>query len=256
MRLFSAGMIDTICSNYTCNQRASELRCPFVKSLFIEQDRHSGLKYARIKPKRTDLWRGMQTAVSEFESTIRASVATSGEESVRDETRRNVYLDYSASTPVDQRVLEAMMPYFGEVYGNSTSAHMQGRRAESAIEDARLMIANVLNCRPTEVIFTSCGSESDNLAIRGAIFPARRQRKPSRLITTPVEHSAVTNTVLQLSEQMDIEADIVPVDRFGMVDADSFRAACQQGGALASVIYANNELGSIKRPGWTVSHRS
>ena len=144
-----------------------------------------------------------------------------------------------------QRVVEAMMPYFGEVYGNSTSAHKQGRRAESAIEDARLMIANVLNCRPTEVIFTSCGSESDNLAIRGAIFPARRQRKPSRLITTPVEHSAVTNTVLQLSEQMDIEADIVPVDRFGMVDADSFRAACQQGGALASVIYANNELGSI-----------
>ena len=109
-------------------------------------------------------------------------------------TRREVYLDYSASTPVDARVMEAMKPYFCEVYGNSTSSHRQGRLGEAAIEEARARVARILNCQPSEVVFTSCGSESDNLAIRGAAWRARQQGKPMRLITSPVEHSAVTNT--------------------------------------------------------------
>ncbi len=159
--------------------------------------------------------------------------------------KREVYLDYSASTPVDPRVMDAMMPYFGEVYGNSTSSHHQGRRGEIAVEDARERVARILNCQPAEVVFTSCGSESDNLAIRGAAWRARRQGKAARLITSPVEHSAVINTVRQLGELMDCETVTVPVDRQGRVRADRFAAACRGGAAIASIIYANNEVGSI-----------
>lgn len=160
-------------------------------------------------------------------------------------TRRDIYLDHSASTPVDPRVLEAMMPYFSDVYGNPTSAHSQGRAAERAIEDARKTVADMLNCGPSEIIFTGCGSESDNLAIRGAAHRARQQNMSPRLITSPVEHSAVTNTVRQLRDTLGIEPVFVPVDRYGIVDEDAFDAACASGAALASIIYANNELGSI-----------
>ncbi len=158
---------------------------------------------------------------------------------------REVYLDYSASTPVDRRVLEAMQPYFSEIYGNPSSAHRQGRLGESAIEDARRRIAAILNCRPAEIIFTSCGSESDNLALRGTAWAAWKRGKPTRLITTPVEHSAVTETVMQLGALLDIETDFVAVDGRGLVDEAAFEASCARGGAIASVIYANNELGSL-----------
>ena len=160
-------------------------------------------------------------------------------------TKRQVYLDYSASTPVDPRVLEAMMPYFSEVYGNPTSAHRYGRAAERAIEDARETVAAILNCQPAEIIFTSGGSESDNLAIRGAAWRARMHNAPARLITSPVEHSAVTNTMRQMSQLMGFESVVLPVDRYGLVNTFAFREACEQGGAIASIIYANNELGSV-----------
>ncbi|MCY3796644.1 MAG: cysteine desulfurase family protein [Chloroflexi bacterium] len=159
--------------------------------------------------------------------------------------KREVYLDYSASTPVDPRVLDAMMPYFSEIYGNSTSSHRQGQQGENAIEDARARVAKVLNCKLSEVVFTSCGSESDNLAIRGAAWRASQGGKPTRLITTPVEHSAVINTVLQLGELMDLETVIIPVDQYGLVRLDQFAEACKGGAAVASIIYANNEVGSV-----------
>ena len=158
---------------------------------------------------------------------------------------REVYLDYSASTPVDPRVLEAMMPYFSEVYGNPSSAHRFGRVAERAIEDSRETVAAILNCRPAQIIFTGGGSESDNLALRGAAWRARQQGRPAKLITSPVEHSAVSSTVQQLGALMDFETQVAPVDRYGMIDLAAFEAACANGGAIASVIYANNELGSI-----------
>ena len=159
--------------------------------------------------------------------------------------RRQVYLDHSASTPLDPRALEAMRPYFSEIYGNSSSAHAQGRSAERAIEDARERVAAILNCRPAEVIFTGGGSESDNLALRGAGWRARQLGNSPRLITTPVEHGAVTQTVLQMQSLMGFEVDFVPVDSCGLVDEAAFERACEQGGAVASVIYANNELGSV-----------
>ena len=158
---------------------------------------------------------------------------------------REVYLDYSASTPVDPRVLEAMMPFFSDVYGNPSSTHRYGRAAERAIEASRAAVAAVLNCRPGEIIFTSGGSESDNMALRGAAWRARKQGKPAKLITSPVEHSAVSGTVQQLSAMMNFETEILPVDRYGLIDLPAFAAACEGGGAVASVIYANNELGSV-----------
>ncbi len=160
--------------------------------------------------------------------------------------KREVYLDHSASTPVDPRVLDAMMPYFNEIYGNPSSSHRFGRKAEKAIESARDTVAKILNCKRNEIVFTSGGSESDNLAIRGAGWMAKQHGKPSRLITTPIEHSAVINTVKQLGDVMDFETEIVAVDQLGLVDVDDYRHACEQGGAVASVIYANNELGTIQ----------
>ena len=160
--------------------------------------------------------------------------------------RRDIYLDHSASTPVDPRVLDAMMPYFSDVYGNPSSAHRPGIRAERAIEEARERLSGILNCQPGEIVFTSCGTESDNLAIRGAAWRARTQGKPSRLITTPVEHSAVINTVELLGDMMGFEMAIAPVDRRGMVLEREYGDVCAGGGALVSVIYANNELGSVQ----------
>ncbi len=161
-------------------------------------------------------------------------------------TGKQVYLDHSASTPVDPRVIEAMLPYFDEVYGNPSSAHRFGSNAERAIEAARITVAGILNCQPAEVIFTSCGTESDNLALRGAGWSARHRGEPSRLVTTPIEHSAVTNTVKQMKTLMGFEAGIAPVDKYGLVEPEAFAEACQAGGALASVIYASNELGAIQ----------
>ncbi len=161
-------------------------------------------------------------------------------------TGKQVYLDHSASTPVDARVIEAMLPYFDQVYGNPSSAHRFGSSAERAIEAARITVAGILNCQPAEVIFTSCGTESDNLALRGAGWSARHRGEPSRLVTTPIEHSAVTNTAKQMKALMAFEAGIAPVDKYGLVEPEAFAEACQAGGALASVIYASNELGTIQ----------
>jgi cysteine desulfurase len=161
-------------------------------------------------------------------------------------SRRQVYLDYSASTPADPRVVEAMMPYFTEVFGNPSSVHSFGRKAEQAVEDAREAIARIMNCRPSELVFTSGGSESDNLAIRGAAWTARQQGKGLHLVTTPVEHPAVGKTVEQLADIMGFRRTVLPLDRYGLVDVEDFAAALSDGTAIASVMYANNEVGTIE----------
>lgn len=161
-------------------------------------------------------------------------------------SRRSVYLDHSASTPTDPRVVEAMLPYFTEVYGNASSIHSFGRKAEQAIEDARETIAHILNCKPSEIVFTSGGSESDNLAIRGAAWMARNRGKGQHLITTPIEHSAIGKTVGQLAQIMGFEQTILPVDKTGMVDPEDFANACREDTVIASIMYANNEVGTIQ----------
>ncbi|MBN1202406.1 MAG: cysteine desulfurase [Anaerolineae bacterium] len=160
-----------------------------------------------------------------------------------------IYLDHSATTPLDPRVLEAMLPALGDLYGNSMSVHSFGRDAERTIEQARDTIARLLNCRPHEVIFTSGGTESDNLALRGPAQSARTDGRPFTLITTPVEHAAITVTARQLQQVLGAALRIVPVDHFGRVSPDALRAALQNlppdGITLVSLIYANNEVGTL-----------
>ena len=162
-------------------------------------------------------------------------------------TKRSVYLDHSASTPTDPRVVEAMMPYFSEVYGNASSAHSFGRKAEMAIDRARETVAKVMNCKPSEVVFTSGGSESDNIAVRGAAWAARHSGKGLHLVTTPIEHSAVVRTVNQLADVQGFGETLLPVDGYGMVDLGAFERACmQEGTTFASIMYANNEVGTVQ----------
>ena len=159
--------------------------------------------------------------------------------------RRTVYLDHSASTPCDPRVVEAMLPYFSEIYGNSSSSHSFGRKAEIAIDTARETIAGILNCKPNEVIFTSGGSESDNLALRGAGWLGRAQGKGAHLITTPVEHSAVSAPIKQMVALQGFKSTTLPVSSEGWVDPEDLAAALSDDTIVVSVIYANNEVGTI-----------
>lgn len=158
---------------------------------------------------------------------------------------RNIYLDHSASTPTDPRVVEAMLPYFSEVYGNALSVHSFGRKAEGAIEEARETVAGILKCKPSEIVFTSGGSESDNLAVRGAAWWTQARTGKRRLITTAAEHDAVRRTVHQLGDVMGFSYTVLPVNRYGIPRAHDFEQACRQDGAVASVVYASNEVGSI-----------
>jgi len=156
-----------------------------------------------------------------------------------------VYLDYAATTPVDSRVLEVMLPFFSEVFGNSSSVHTYGQQAEAALEEARFSVANVLNCEPDEVIFTSCGSESDNLALRGTAFARRGLINADHLLISPVEHHAVSKTAQQLARLHGFEVEYLPVDEAGIVDPAAVAERLKPTTALVSVIYANNEIGTI-----------
>ena len=156
-----------------------------------------------------------------------------------------IYLDHSATTAVDPRAVEAMAPFWSEGYGNPSSIYGLGRRAAAALEDARVRVAGILNCQPREIVFTGCGTESDNLAIRGvASIQAARGRR--HLITTPIEHHAVLHTIRDLVERFDFEATYVPVDGNGLVDPVAVRAAIRPDTALVSVMYANNEVGTVE----------
>jgi cysteine desulfurase len=154
------------------------------------------------------------------------------------------YLDYAATTPVDERVLDAMLPYFRQTFGNTSSIHTFGQQAEAGLEEARRLMAEGLNCRLDEVIFTSCGSESDNLALRGAAFAARRHRQADHLLISPVEHHAVTRTAQQLAREHGFILEYLPVDSFGRVDPAEVDRRLTERTALVSVIYANNEIGT------------
>lgn len=156
-----------------------------------------------------------------------------------------IYLDHSATTPVDPRVVEAMAPYWTEFYGNPSSVYGLGRRAAAALEDARRSVARILNCQPAEIVFTSCGTESDNLAIRGVGLAAAAKGR-RHIITTPVEHHAVLHTVGDLVEHFDFEVTQVPVDRTGLVDPARVEAAIRPDTALISVMLANNEVGTVE----------
>ncbi|MBL1134074.1 MAG: cysteine desulfurase [Chloroflexi bacterium] len=155
-----------------------------------------------------------------------------------------IYLDYSATTPTDPRVVEAMLPYFTNVFGNASSAHRIGHQAQFAIEQARETIASVLNCKPHEVIFTSGGSESDNLAVRGVAWTHRKRGK--HLVTSAIEHGAVGKTIVQLADDQGFECSVLPVDPCGKVRLDEVSDILRPDTTLLSVMYANNEIGTIQ----------
>jgi cysteine desulfurase len=158
---------------------------------------------------------------------------------------QSVYLDYAATTPVDQRVLEAMLPYFSDSFGNPSSVHRWGQKAEAAVERSRAQIAQLLGCLTSEVIFTSCGTESDNLALRGAAYHALRNRGAKHILIPPVEHHAVLHTVQDLAENHGFELEYLPVDSYGRVEAKDLEARVRPDTAVVSVMYANNEIGTI-----------
>lgn len=157
-----------------------------------------------------------------------------------------VYLDYAATTPVDPRVLDAMLPYLREDFGNPSSVHVFGRRAEKGLEQARRTVAEVLQCAPDEIVFTGCGSEADNLALRGLALAERERRGARHLITTPIEHEAVLATAHQLRDHFGFEVTELPVDAAGRVSAAEVERALRPETALVAVMYANNEIGSIQ----------
>jgi cysteine desulfurase len=157
----------------------------------------------------------------------------------------NIYLDYAATTPVDERVTAAMQPYFTQVFGNPSSLHRFGQQAESALEKSRRELAGFLGAKPSEIIFTSCGSESDNLAIRGAAFAARQKSSANHLLISPIEHPAVLNTAGQLADLHGFDLSFLPVDKYGMVSPAGVKENLKEDTFLVSVMQANNEIGTI-----------
>lgn len=159
---------------------------------------------------------------------------------------RRIYLDYNATTPVAPLVREAMLPFLGEEYGNPSSLHAVGARARKALDDARETVARVLGCQPAEILFTSGGTESIHLAIRGtvsALFADRRERVP--VITTSVEHSAVLRTFEMLETEGLVQVTRLTVDGLGRIDLQDLKAAFRDGTGLVSVQFANNETGNL-----------
>lgn len=156
-----------------------------------------------------------------------------------------IYLDYSATTPVDSRVLDAMNPFFSASFGNPSSVHRYGQVAEAAVDSAREIVAKILNCKPEEIIFTSCGSESDNLAIRGAAYAMREQTGAKWILASRTEHPAITRTLKHLEKYEGFLVEWLDVDEHGRVTPEIVAKAICNETAIVSVMYANNEIGTI-----------
>ena len=159
---------------------------------------------------------------------------------------QRVYLDHNATTPLDARVLEAMLPYLRESFGNPSSLHWFGQRARAAVEEARSRVASLIGADPAEIVFTASGSESDNMALRGAVAKAGGARR--RVVTTSVEHHAVLNTAKALREE-GVPIEVTRVSEGGHLDLDDWRAKLGDGALVASVMLANNETGVLQPVG-------
>ena len=157
---------------------------------------------------------------------------------------RKIYLDFNASTPIAPEALEAMRPFLTDHYGNPSSLHWAGVPAKDAVERARGQVAGILGCDPTEVVFTSGGSEANNHAILGVFF-ANRDRG-DHIITTEVEHPATIEPCRFLERSLGAKVTVLPVDEYGMVDPDDVRKAITPRTVLITVMHANNEVGTIE----------
>lgn len=157
---------------------------------------------------------------------------------------RRVYLDHAAGRPVDERVLEAMLPYFTQKYGNPSTIHTPGNEAREAIEEARGKVAELVGAaKKEEIIFTSGATESNNLALKGAAL--RNRDRGNHIITSSIEHMSVINTCKELSKQ-GFEVTYLPVDRYGIVDLEALKRELTDRTILVSIMYANGEIGTIE----------
>ena len=152
-----------------------------------------------------------------------------------------IYFDHAATTPVDPRVLEAMLPFFGERYGNPSELHTLGREGRRAVDAARAAAAAALNAGERDIVFTSGGTEADNLALAGYL----ERFEPGHLIVSAIEHAAVIETARALARR-GWALDVVPVDRDGLIDLDAYEAAFRPDTRLASVMLANNVVGTMQ----------
>jgi cysteine desulfurase len=157
---------------------------------------------------------------------------------------RRVYLDNAATTPLDERVFQAMLPYFKERFGNPASLHSWGEEAKNAIETARTEVANLIGSKAEEIIFTSSGSEANNLAIKGLVAP--RLKKGNQVIISQIEHFSVLHAVKNLEKAGVIEAVYLPVDKYGLVDPEQLKKAITPRTILISIMHANGEVGTIE----------
>lgn len=164
-----------------------------------------------------------------------------------------IYLDHNATTPVAPEVLQEMLPYFSQRFGNPSSVHAIGRQAKAGLREARACVAALLNCSPEEIVFTGCGTESINLALKGTLLLAVVGAAPAQhssngrvhAITSAVEHHATSHTLDYLSS-FGVETTYVPVDRCGMVDPADIRKAIRPYTKLVSIMHANNEVGTLQ----------
>lgn len=156
----------------------------------------------------------------------------------------SIYLDHAATTPIDPRVREAMLPYLEDAFGNPSSIHQYGRSVRAAIDVARETVASAIHADPSEIVFTSGGTEADNLALRGVMVDARESGK-KHLITSQIEHHAILDTCKYL-EKLGFEVTYLPVNDWGQVNPTDVQKAIRPDTALVSIMYGNNEIGTLQ----------
>ena len=158
-----------------------------------------------------------------------------------------IYFDHAATSPVKKEVIETMKPYFDKVYGNPSSVHFFGQEARKAVEESREKVAEFLNCTPEEIVFTSGGTEADNLALRGIInYQTSIIKQKPHLITSVIEHHAILHTCQDLEKKELAQVSYLPVDKWGQVSVSDVKKAIKENTVLVSIMYANNEIGTIQ----------
>lgn len=161
-------------------------------------------------------------------------------------SKKSIYLDHAATTPVDPKVLKAMQPYWSQIFANPSALYKAGRTAHDAVENSRKQIATVLNCKPQEIIFTAGGTESNNMAILGIAQSFQKAYgKPGHIISTPIEHHSVLH-VLDALKTLGWKISYVKVDKQGLIDLSDLKKLARKDTALVSVMYANNEIGTVE----------
>ena len=157
---------------------------------------------------------------------------------------REIYLDHAATTPVRKEVLDAMLPYFSENYGNPSSLYSIAEISKDTIEDSRREVSSILGCRPNEIVFTSGGTESDNAALKGVALASKDVG--NHIITSSIEHHAVLDSCKFLEDHLGFKITYLPVDKYGLIDPQDVENALTDATVLVSIMYANNEIGTIE----------